>query len=198
MLPKPAPPQFTVDSLRAVALAGADMPRLQRFFEDNPEYFLAVGDAGPAPDEAMREWRSQPPPEMPFESRWMFGFFDHDDQLVAMANGLGGFLAGDVWHIGLFIVASALHGRGTAASIYAGLERWMVAQGAQWIRLGVVKGHVKPERFWHKVGFVQVRERIGTATATRTHTLRVMVKPLAADDLRDYLARVRRDNPGQP
>ena len=197
MLPASAP-SLTVDSLHAKVLTAADMPELQRFFEDNPEYFLAVGDAAPAPDEAVQELHSLPPPEMPFEVKWMFGFFDGDEQLVAMANGLGGFLAPDVWHIGLFIVASAWHGRGTAHAIYAALEGWMVAQGAQWIRLGVVKGNTKPERFWHKVGFVQVRERVGVATGSRMQTLRVMVKPLAGGELRDYLAQVRRDNPGQP
>jgi len=98
--------------------------------------------------------------------------------------------------VGLFIVATALHGSGTAASLYALLERWMVGQGAQWLRLGVVQGSVRAERFWQRCGYVQVRERGPVAMGRKSNLLRVMAKPLGGGTIAEYLALVERDRPG--
>ena len=58
-------------------------------------------------------------------------------------------LAEQVWHVGLFIVATgAARQRRAAPRSTALLERWMVDQGAHWLRLGVVRGSARAERFW--------------------------------------------------
>ena len=110
-------------------LAPADVAELQRF-EQNPEYFFSVNGEGPRIDEAQQELDDLPPAGMPFTRRWLLGFVDADDALVAMATVLADFLAAEVWHLGLFVVRSALHGSGVAPSIYAELEGWMRADGA--------------------------------------------------------------------
>jgi GNAT superfamily N-acetyltransferase len=193
-----AAPLFRVRSLDARLLAGEEAPRLQAFFDANPEYYLAVGDEPPAPDEAAREFADLPPADLPFRQNWMIGVTGAEGRLVAMAHGLGDFIAAHVWHIGLFIVASDLHGTGTARAFYDQLETWMRAQGARWIRLGVVHGNTKGERFWARVGYRQVRERTGIAMGRRVNTVRVLVKPLADEPLEAYLAQVTRDRPGAP
>ena len=193
-----SPALFPVGALHAHALAGDDVPLLQQFFDANPEYYLATHGEPPAPDEAAREFADLPPAGMPFRSNWMIGVPAADGRLVAMAHGLGDFIAAHVWHIGLFIVASELHGTGTARTLHDQLEAWMRAQGARWIRLGVVQGNAKAERFWHKAGYRQVRERTGMAMGQRVHTVRVLVKPLRNEPLEAYLAQVARDRPGAP
>jgi GNAT superfamily N-acetyltransferase len=194
----PRPLLFAVGELRAHLLEGEDIPQLQQFFDANPEYYLAVNGEAPAPDEAAREFADLPPPEMAFRSHWMVGVSAPDGRMVAMAHGLGDFIAAHVWHIGLFIVASDLHGSGTARALYDRLEAWMRAQGARWVRLGVVLGNPKAERFWQRMGYRQVRERAGLPTGRRVSTLRVLVKPLADESLDVYLAHVTRDRPGAP
>jgi GNAT superfamily N-acetyltransferase len=189
---------FTAGALRAYPLDREDTPLLQQFFDANPEYYLAVNGEPPVPDEAAREFADLPPPDLPFASNWMVGAFAADGRLVAVAHGLGDFIAAHVWHIGLFIVASDLHGTGTARVLHDGLEAWMRAQNARWVRLGVVQGNPKAERFWEKMGYRQVRERAGLATGRRISTVRVLVKPLADESLDVYLARVMRDRPGAP
>jgi len=113
-----------------------------------------------------------------------------------MATIVGDFIADHVWHIGLFIVVSALHGSGAAHVLYRKLEQWMVDRGARWIRLGVVQGNAKAERFWQRSGYVQVRERGPLQMGRKTNLLRVMVKPLAGGTLDAYLALVGRDRIG--
>ena len=64
-----------------------------------------------------------------------------------------------------------------------------------WMRLGVVAGNGRAERFWEKCGFVEVRRREELMMGAKINTVRVMVKPLAGGALPDYLAAVKRDNP---
>jgi GNAT superfamily N-acetyltransferase len=184
------------DSWSIEALDDADVPAMQRFFDANPEYFVTVNGAGPSADEARNEFDDLPPAGMRYRERWVIGFVDGAGALVGVGGVLGDFLVDSVWHVGLFIIASELHGSGAAERAYRALEEWMRARGARGLRLGVVKGSVKAERFWAKVGFVEVRERGPVAMGRKSNLLRVMVKPLAAAAPADYLALVERDRPG--
>jgi hypothetical protein len=71
----------------------------------------------------------------------------------------------------------------------------MRERGALWSRLGVVAGNGRAERFWEKMGYVEVRKRNGVAMGKRVSDLRVMVKALADGNLPQYLALVARDRP---
>jgi ribosomal protein S18 acetylase RimI-like enzyme len=90
---------------------------------------------------------------------WVLGFRDDDDALVAMADLLSNLFVEGVWHIGLFIVATPLHGRGAAEHLYDGLEARMIERGAEWARSGVVAGNARAERFWERLGYREVRRR---------------------------------------
>ena len=185
------------DRWRLRILGTADVVELQRFFDANPEYFLTVQGEPPRPDEAERELADVPPAGMPYREMLLIGFVDDaSGDLAGMATIVGDFIADHVWHIGLFIVASALHGSGAAHVLYRKLEQWMVDRGARWIRLGVVQGNAKAERFWQRSGYVQVRERGPLQMGRKTNLLRVMVKPLADSTLDAYLALVGRDRIG--
>ena len=186
------------DGYRLRELGAGDVDAVQRFFEANPEYFLTVNGEGPGADEAKHEFADVPPADMPYRAMWLIGFFDAAGALIGVATIVGDFIRPHVWHVGLFIVASALHGSGVAHALYRRLERWMVEQGARWLRLGVVQGNVKAERFWLRCGYVQVRERGPLAMGKKTHLLRVMAKPLAGGTIDEYLALVERDRPSAP
>jgi GNAT superfamily N-acetyltransferase len=186
---------FAVGNLRAQALEEGDIPALQRFFAANPDYFIAVNGAPPRDDEAQQEFADRPPAGMPFDRHWMIGFVDEAGRLVAMASILSDFLADGVWHIGLFIVATSLHGTGVASVLYRHLQDWMHAEGACWIRLGAVVGNAKAERFWEKAGYAEVRRRSGVRTGDLTSVVRVFVKPLGDATLDVYLRLVERDRP---
>ena len=193
-MPKDAEPAGPGHHLRE--LGPADIAAVQRFFEANPEYFRIVNGEGPRPGEAQAEFADLPPAGMAYRKMSLFGFYDGAGTLIGVATIVADFIVEHVWHVGLFIVATALHGSGTAASLYALLERWMVGQGAQWLRLGVVQGSVRAERFWQRCGYVQVRERGPVAMGRKSNLLRVMAKPLGGGTIAEYLALVERDRPG--
>ena len=188
-------PIFGIGALRAVELDSEDIPPLQQFFEANPAYFVAVSGELPRPDEADKEFHQEVPAGWPFNRKWLIGFIDEAGAMIGMAVVVSDLLVEGVWHIGLFVVSTALHGSGTAQAIHEQLESWMRGQGANWIRLGVVEGNVRAERFWEKVGYRDVRKRGGVEMGMRVNTMRVMVKPLAGGTLHEYFELVARDRP---
>lgn len=171
-----------------------DAPALQAFFDANPEYFFNVGDEGPLPEEAQQELSSRPPPDLSFREHWSLGF-ERQGGMQAMAVVDSGLVLDEVWHIGLFIVATALHGHGHSAALYQALERWAEASGARWMRLGVVRGYERAERFWRGQGFVELRQRHAITMGRRLNSVRVMLKPLGDASVEEYLQRVPRDRP---
>ena len=173
---------------------------LQRFFDANPQYFFAVHGEPARANEAHEEIHGGLPPGWRFTKKWLVGYVDTESNLVAMANIVSDLLAPGVWHIGLFIVAtsrfsSARHGNGDARTIYRGLETWVIESGAHWLRLGVVEGNTRAERFWKTLGYRQTRTRDGVAMSKLMNTISVMVKPLAGGSLEQYLSLIERDRP---
>ncbi len=189
------PSLFATGATRAVALGPGDAPALQDFFVRNPAYFLAVNGAPPAPHEARDEIEDDPPPGWPFTRRWAIGFVDDSGALVGMANVCADLPAATVWHVGWFMIATASFGSALAGDLYRGLEAWAADGGAQWMRLGVVEGNARAERFWLRRGFADVRLRRGVAMGRPVNTVRVMLKPLAGGTIGNYLAQVPSDWP---
>ena len=183
---------------RCVEMDSDAAPRLQRFFDANPEYFVAVNGEPARDGEAAEELASRPPAEMPFTRVWNLEFTDDGGETTGMAGVISDLLAPSVWHIGIFIVATRLHGTGAAREMHDQLEAWMRASGARWVRLGVVAGNRRAERFWEKLGYVETRRRTGVQMGKKTNDLRVMVKPLAGGSVAEYLALVPRDRPEAP
>ena len=178
-----------------VELGERDVAELQRFIEANPQYWRVVMEREPPATAAREIFDDQPPAEWPWERKWVMALRDAEAAIVAMGEIIEGLFAPDIWHVGLFITAAHLHGTGGSADAYASLERWMRSRGAQWVRLGVVVGNARAERFWEKAGFGEVRRRYGIEVEGRERDLRVMVKPLGRRGFDDYLAVVERDRP---
>jgi GNAT superfamily N-acetyltransferase len=190
---------FSGGGLHARELRAHEVPLLQDFFEANPEYFRAVNGRDPRPGDAQLEFDELPPPHLAFGRRWIAGLFDERGQLAGLAIVLSDFVVARVWHLALFIVATHRHGSGTGSAVYRALEDWLRGQQAQWLRLGVVQGNARAERFWQRHGFVEARQRPATDASGRSNTIRVLVKPLFTrpqPSLADYLAAMPRDEPG--
>ena len=188
-------PASPVPALCLIRLGDAEVPLLQRFFDDNPAYFSAVHGEPALPNEAHEEVHGELPAGFSYSEKLVLGYQQPDGALAAMATVITDLLAAQVWHIGLFIVASTRHGNGDAQRLHAGLEGWAREHGAEWLRLGVVQGNARAERFWAACGYAQVRLREGLAMGRLTNTVRVMVKPLAGGSHAEYLDRVPRDRP---
>jgi GNAT superfamily N-acetyltransferase len=190
---RPANPLFAADPCVAVELAAGDIPELQRFFEANPDYYEMVYGRPPTPEQAHDEILGALPAGWPYTKKWVIALRDDTGVMSGMANIVSDLLAPGVWHLATFMVADRLHGTGLAQTLYAALEQWTRDSGAQWLRLGVVEGNARAERFWERNGYVEVRRHQSVEMGLRVNVLRVMAKPLAGGALADYYALVKRD-----
>jgi GNAT superfamily N-acetyltransferase len=188
-------PASPVPALRLIRLGDAEVPLLQRFFDANPAYFMAVHGEPALATEAHEEVHGDLPTDFAYGEKLVLGYQQDDGALAAMATVITDLLAPRVWHIGLFIVATARHGNGEARRLHDGIQQWAEAHGAAWLRLGVVQGNARAERFWAACGYKQVRMREGMAMGQRINAVRVLVKPLAGGTLDAYQALVPRDRP---
>jgi len=179
----------------ARVLSDRDIPALQAFYDENPEFFLMANGIPVRDDEAQREFDDLPPPDMPFNQRYIIGFYDNLKKLIGVTTVVSDFLAPGVWLISFFVIATSLHGSGRARAIYDRLENWMERNGAQWIRLGVIINNMKAERFWEKCGYTEIRKRLSVKFGSQVHDFRVMVKSFHRATLDEYLHRVERDRP---
>ena len=188
-------PTAQVADLHAIELTTEHEELLQKFFEQNPQYFLKVLGEPVSSNAAHGEIHAAPPSGWPYTKRHMIGYLDQVNSIAAIANVVQDLLAPNVWHVGLFIVDAARQGTGDAQAIFRGLETWAQTHGAQWLRLGVVSGNPRAESFWESMGFVETRTRRGVEMGKRLNTIRVMFKPLCAGTVAQYLAMVERDRP---
>jgi GNAT superfamily N-acetyltransferase len=186
---------FQGPGFRVGVLAASEVPLLQALFDANPGYFQAINGRDALPDEAQLEFDELPPPHLPFRQRWVAGVFDDAGALVGTLVLVADLGAAGVWHIALLLIDQAQHGSGLATRVMAALQAWARTQGAQWLRLGVVVGNLRAQRFWGRQGFIATRLRSGIDTGGRLNDLQVMVTPLAGGTLADYLALVPRDHP---
>jgi GNAT superfamily N-acetyltransferase len=190
-----AAPLFQGQGWQVRPLAADQVPLLQTLFDANRGYFHTVNGRPAAPDAAQLEFDELPPPHLPFRQRWVAGVFGDGGVLLGTLVLVADLGAGGVWHIALLLVDQAQHGSGLAAQVLAALQVWAHGQGAQWLRLGVVVGNLRAQRFWRRQGFIATRLRRGIDTGGRLNDLEVMVKPLAGGTLADYLTLVPRDAP---
>lgn len=188
----------SIDGVRVVELSAGDEGELQRFFERAPDYFIAVNGEPATPTEAREELHSPLPPGWRCRRMYWLGYRDADEQLVAVVNIAADVLADGVWHIGLLLVGSQLQGTGFAQRLHADLEHWTVENNAQWLRLTVVVGNTRAERFWPRLGYVCVRLRDGIRMGRQVNRVSIQVKALAGGQIAEYLALVERDRPGTP
>ena len=193
--PETTLPASPIAGLSTIALTPEFAPLLQKFFNDNPAYFLATSATPADPDSAWEEITEQVPAEFSYTKKWVVGYTDTKGSLAAMANVITDLPVTSVFHVGTFIVATERHGNGEAQALFHGLENWALGNGAAWMRLGVVEGNTRAERFWVSQGFIPVRRRPGILMGTRLVTTQIMVKPLAGGTLEQYLALVARDRP---
>jgi GNAT superfamily N-acetyltransferase len=136
-----------------------------------------------------------PPDDMTWRGKHVLEIAARDASAGAIADVITDLCAPGVWHVGLFIAATRLHGSGESAELYLSLESWMREGGAAWARLGVVIGNTAAERFWNKRGYVEVQRRKDVPMKDRVVDLRVMAKPLAGGTIAEYRSIMPRDDP---
>jgi GNAT superfamily N-acetyltransferase len=188
-------PTSPLPELAPLELTREHAPLLQRLFDANPAFFMLTQGEPAQPDEAYNEINDSLPAHWPFTKKWVIGYQNPAGELAALANLVQDILAPGVWNLSTFFLETGRHGNGQAQLLYQSLEQWVRSSGGQFMRLGVVQGNTRAERFWQAQGFVQTRLRHDVQMGQKINVLRAMMKPLAGGTLAQYWALVERDRP---
>lgn len=194
---------FHSTRLRVRELERHEVPLVQALFDANPAYSRLINGRDPLPDEAITEFDELPPPELGFARRWFCGVFEARGRLVGVLIVLSDLGAPGVWHLALLFLAEDWQQRGAGRELHQALVDWAARHGADWMRLGVVCGNARAERFWAACGYQRARLRRGVDTGGRRNDVWTMVRPLGeqadldeddpAATMARYLALVPRD-----
>jgi len=176
-------------------LLRADLPALQELFERNPDYFAITNDRLPYANEAELEFDERPPDHLRYGHRWFAGIFDGKGSIQGVIHVVSDLMAPAVWHLAFLFVAADLRGTGATQTIYNELESWMRRAGAAWIRLGVVVGNARAQRFWERQGYLHTALRQGVDTGGKINDVQMLVKPLADGSVEQFVALIPRDDP---
>jgi len=167
---------------------------LQAFHEANAQYWWLTHGHAPPADDATTAFDKGPPAHMSYSGHpWAWARARSDNALVGQFRYVVDLMAPNVWHLGFFMIDSRLHGSGFAAALYGDYEARAVAEGARWLRLGVVEANPRARRFWLRHGYVDVKRTEGVPLGDMLHVQFTMVKPLAGNTIDAYLAAVPYD-----
>ena len=194
-------PIFTIANADIWTATDADRPALAAFCQKNPEYDLFLTGQIPEADAWVEDFLTDLPPtsfNWKTTHKLIARTHQNPDTIAAVIDVTQDMIAPGVGHIGLFQVATALHGSGFAHALYQGLEDWLASRGMDVLRLGVLEGNPRGMAFWTRHGYLKTRQRVGTAPSGKTHQSHVMYKPLKPLTLDAYRQRVRRDDPKSP
>lgn len=191
-------PLFATDTLRVVPMQAHEVPELQALFDANPLYFRTVNGRDAKPDEAQVEFDERPPEPMVWREHHVALVRDRAHAVVGVWVCTEGLIDPAVCHLGLMLLATPLHGQGLAEPLHAAFEAWAASRGTRWLRLGVVAGNARAERFWQRLGYRELVRRHGIDTGGRINDIRMMLKPLGDATREAYLERVPRDRADPP
>lgn len=189
-MPLPSAPQA---DMRTVLLGEDDAALVQSFYDANPDYFVLLSGRPASPGAALIDLRAFPAQDFSDARKHFIGVLGASGQLLAVADIIENYPAPAVWHLGFFIVTTALHRTGFAQRWLYQLEVWTQSQGAQYLRLGVAQVNLRGRRFWEKTGFVPATVRRGVDLGGHVHDVQTMVKPLDRADMATYYALAPRD-----
>src|SRR4051812_10262551 len=124
---------FTAGEGHASEVTGAEVSEVQHFLEANPEYYLRVSGEPPGPGAAQEELEALPPAEWDFTRKSLVAFRDASGAIIGLAEMVANLFAAGVWHIGLFVIATRLHGTGAGQLLYGALGALARSPSCEWI-----------------------------------------------------------------
>ncbi len=172
------PPELCIEGFDARRLTETDLTALQALLESALDFSLLVDGIPPAVDAALSLLHDLPPTKDALD-KFVFGFFDADDQLIGVLDCLRAYPDAATWWIGLLLFQPQARGSGMGKKVVDGFMRWVAQQGAACVGLGVVEANTEGLIFWQKLGFIEQERRPPSRFGEKEHRVVMMHKNIA-------------------
>ena len=154
-----------------------DRQAVQTLLEKCLDYMLLV-DGHPAGPNAAEEVLQSAPPGISPDDKFVFGFFNSQNELVGLLDGVRRYPDETTWWIGLLIFAPEIRAQGIGQKAMQGFAEYARVNGAQAIMLGVVEENERAYSFWTRMGFEFVRKTEPRPFGEKTQRVNIMRRNL--------------------
>lgn len=136
-------------------MTNKDVPTIYSLCKGNKFFYQCCGEET-TPSRIESDLTLLPSDTLPSQ-KYYLGFFDCE-KLVAVIDLIIGYPDEKTAFIGFFMTDVSLQGKGEGTEIINQLSLYLHSIGIASIRLGVEKDNPQATHFWHKNGFITLRE----------------------------------------
>lgn len=172
---------------RISRLSDRDAAHVQDLYERCSDYHQ-LEEGGPTRPGAAEHLLTSLPPGKTAADKYVLGVHSPEGGLLGVLDLIQDFPGEREWWLGLLMLDPAARAAGLGTRLFHALERAVAAEGGTAIYLGVLEHNARAERFWRRLGFVELRRQDYTSAAGHPSRVIVMRHGLIgqqAADLRD-------------
>lgn len=109
------------------------------------------------------------------EDSLTLGIYNNDEILVGIADIFKNYPDVGTWMIGLLLISPNERNKKLGRAVHEEIERYAVSQGANALRIGVLKENTKGRRFWDSLGYQYVKT-ITMEIENKNHNVDILIK----------------------
>ena len=94
-----------------------------------------------------------------FNGIMIFGIYSRDAHLIGVIEMLRDYPKHEEWWIALLMLDPSMRGRGFGERICATTFDWIAREGGRAVWLGVLEPNERAQKFWKRIGFVEVERQ---------------------------------------
>lgn len=143
--------KIKIDNFSAKLLSKDDLLMVQKFFENNSDFFVMTDGKTPTPNKAEETFNLLPDRKTADDKFWI-GLFDNDN-LAAFVDMVQNYKTENQWTIGLYLVDKNYRRQGLATKLLNNLENMLLSLRVESLRIVVQEQNVCGLAFWQKMNF---------------------------------------------
>ena len=147
--------KIKVNDFVAKLLSKEDIPAVQKFFNDNPDFFIASTGQAPKENEAEILFNKIPEGKTTEDKFWLAIFDNDNNNIVAFVDLIQNYKIENQWTIGLYIVSKNYRGQGIATKLLNDLENLLLSLRVNSLEISIKEQNVCELSFWKKMNFVE-------------------------------------------
>jgi ribosomal protein S18 acetylase RimI-like enzyme len=164
--------QLDLPPYRVSYLEHRDVPLLQELYERCSDYHELEEGVPTLPGAAEHLLAALPPGKSPADKH-VLGLHSPQGELLGVLDLIRDYPDAGEWWVGLLMLDPRARGGGVGTRLLRATERVIATAGGTAIQLGVLEHNTAAERFWRRIGFVELRCQ--PYTSSSGHASRVIV-----------------------
>jgi len=163
---------LTFEDYFPAPLGKGQIPELQSLFDRCADYVEAVSGEPPISTEA--EEALSPLPLGENVEQVAVGIYDRQTALVGFVDMVRDYPMQNDWWLRLLMLDPGVRNRGLGSRIYHACADWIGLEAGRTVWIGVVDENHGAQRFWHRLGFTEVRRDPFISESGAARTLSVL------------------------